>query len=98
MGFHLGNHGCLDLENISTQMLGGPTRVEKEQEECEQLISRAQVGSFANDVNYSHMASNADLVRRKSSSALVIDAENPFSDGYLSADMESCWYVITWNR
>ena len=26
--FHLGNHGCLDLGNISRQMLGGPTRAE----------------------------------------------------------------------
>ena len=26
--FHLGNHGCLNLDDPSTQMLGGPTRSE----------------------------------------------------------------------
>lgn len=26
--FHLGNHGCLDLDDASTQMLGGPTAPE----------------------------------------------------------------------
>lgn len=37
VGFHLGNHGCLDLDPISTQMIGGPTTADGASE-CEYLM------------------------------------------------------------
>ena len=36
VNFYLGDHDCLDLEDISRQMLGGPTRA-KNGDDCECL-------------------------------------------------------------
>ena len=86
--FHLGNHGCLDLGNISRQMLGGPTRAEGGAE-CKFSLCEHTVPISLTQKD-SHMASNADLVCRQTRTPLVLHTANAIPNDSVSANSNTC--------